>query len=374
MGKTKKVLISTALVGAIIISGSVVSANKVSADYAKTANVASSIKSATVTINGVKQASALTGAVKSKVAYVPIRSVFEKLGAKITYDSKTKVITATKGKTVMKVKTGNTSATVNGKAVTMGAKSEVINKVTMAPIKLVTSTFGGTAVLDAKGVINIKTTSTAKPIASEKQVVNGITVDYGKHTYASKNQAEYNKVMGVVKSATANYKNVRFDNGGDREVYFERYLHGERPDSFARGTEENRGLAQAEGAFGDILKSGQSKETAIKAYKTALMALSLNYSSNAKVLESGVPNSAYDVLFNKVTDCDAEANLTSAVFDSMGFPTAIMVKPGHATLVVKVGNTWFTGNSPKLESITLKEAESNGYKVWIAPTDGSVMK
>ncbi|MNW62076.1 hypothetical protein D3C74_401840 [compost metagenome] len=55
----------------------------------------------------------------------------------------------------------------------------------------------------------------------------------------------------------------------------------------------------------------------------------------------GSPNSAYDALVNKVTDCDSDAEVYSVVLDSLGFNTVIISSPGHANVSVKLGDNWY---------------------------------
>lgn len=338
-------------------------------------------KVAPVTINNVKQSTALNGVVKNKIAYVPARGVFEKLGAKFTYDSKNRILVATKGKTVMKVKVGNSTATINGKAFKMGATAHVHGKNTVVPVSLVKATFGGTVTVDAKGVIQIKTTTTAvkpappKPApvvtkpAPTKPVVNGIKVDFGKHTYGSKNQAEYDKVNAYVTKGMAGYKNKALEDN----TYRQRFLNGERASSYVRGSADNMGLTFAERSMGSLVKNGVSKEVIIDVVKAGLTSTDITTSVQPKTLTTGSPNSAYHHLFSGITDCDAYAQLVSANFDRAGYVTAVISKPGHAEVIVKVNGKWYLAQADAFNHVSSTWLSQNGFKVFTPATDGSAI-
>ncbi|MFB5763631.1 stalk domain-containing protein [Paenibacillus medicaginis] len=74
---------------------------------------------------------------------VPFRALFEALGAKVKWDGATKTITATKGGTTLKLTIGSKVAYVNGKAIKLSAAPQLINGVTMVPIRFIGEAFGG---------------------------------------------------------------------------------------------------------------------------------------------------------------------------------------------------------------------------------------
>lgn len=74
---------------------------------------------------------------------VPFRALFEALGAKVKWDGATKTITATKGGTTLKLTIGSKIAYVNGKAIKLSAAPQLINGVTMVPIRFIGEAFGG---------------------------------------------------------------------------------------------------------------------------------------------------------------------------------------------------------------------------------------
>jgi hypothetical protein len=207
--------------------------------------------------------------------------------------------------------------------------------------------------------------------STPKQVVNGITVQFGKHTYASKNQTEYNKVMSSVTTGMANYKNLLLSNEPKLEPFFQLFLDGERASNATIGSLEEWGLSDAEDALGALDKNGVSDSVALNVYRARLGALNLLESVNPRTLNDTTPISAYDHLFNLVTDCDAYAQTISAAMDKAGYVTAIISKPGHAEVIVKVDNNWYLTIGTSFTDLSLSSLTQKGYKVTVAPTDGS---
>lgn len=90
---------------------------------------------------------------------VPMRGIFESLGATVEYDSATKTITARKGGTVIELTTGSSTAKINGKTVTLNASATNKNGRTMVPLRFVSEAFGAEVAWDGEnGVININLT------------------------------------------------------------------------------------------------------------------------------------------------------------------------------------------------------------------------
>lgn len=80
-------------------------------------------------------------------------------------------------------------------------------------------------------------------------------VRYGKHTYASKNQKEYDAVMKIIDTAYPKYVKESF--GGEYEQYFREYLGGARwnGDRYNLSEDERQaGLYLAEQSVGALVK------------------------------------------------------------------------------------------------------------------------
>lgn len=73
---------------------------------------------------------------------VPMRAIFEALGAEIQWNGNTKTITATKGSTTILLTIGKTTATVNGKSVSLAVPAKLMNERTFVPLRFVAEALG----------------------------------------------------------------------------------------------------------------------------------------------------------------------------------------------------------------------------------------
>jgi len=75
---------------------------------------------------------------------VPLRAIFEALGAGVDWNEATRVITATKDGTTVVLTIGSNTATVNGQSVTLDVPPQVIDGRTLVPLRFVAESFGVT--------------------------------------------------------------------------------------------------------------------------------------------------------------------------------------------------------------------------------------
>lgn len=73
---------------------------------------------------------------------VPLRDIFEALGAEVEWDGATQTVTATRDDTVVVLTIGSTSPTVNGRVVTIDQAGVVIDGRTLVPLRFVGEAFG----------------------------------------------------------------------------------------------------------------------------------------------------------------------------------------------------------------------------------------
>lgn len=73
---------------------------------------------------------------------VPLRSIFEELGAGVQYNAKDKTITAKKGTTTVWLKVGSKTAKINNKAITIDAAPQVYSGSTFVPLRFIGDAFG----------------------------------------------------------------------------------------------------------------------------------------------------------------------------------------------------------------------------------------
>lgn len=74
---------------------------------------------------------------------VPLRGVFEAMGASVNYDSAAHAITAKKGSQVVVLPLGSTTASVNGQPSTLSQPARVVDGTTLVPLRFVAEALGG---------------------------------------------------------------------------------------------------------------------------------------------------------------------------------------------------------------------------------------
>lgn len=107
------------------------------------AAVASAQSGISVTVNGNPVLFAGTGPqmVGGRVL-VPLRGVFERLGASVQWVPAQRQVIATRGSDTVQLQIGNPSATVNGEGVTLDVPAEIVGGSTMVPIRFVSESIG----------------------------------------------------------------------------------------------------------------------------------------------------------------------------------------------------------------------------------------
>lgn len=68
---------------------------------------------------------------------VPVRAIFEALGATVEWDQETKTATGTKGDIVITIQINNTTAYVNNEAKTLDVPAQLVNNRTMVPARFI---------------------------------------------------------------------------------------------------------------------------------------------------------------------------------------------------------------------------------------------
>lgn len=126
-----------------------------------------------VIIDGVKQSYDQPPVVISGSTMVPLRGIFESLGATIALDGKN--ITAAHGETIIQLTIGASIAIVNGQTVTLAQASQVINGRTLVPLRFVSEALGAT--VDYKnGIVTV--VSLGSQTASNRSAEPEATVTY----------------------------------------------------------------------------------------------------------------------------------------------------------------------------------------------------
>lgn len=93
-----------------------------------------------VTVDG-RQLSDQARTIDGRV-YVPLRGIFQALGAEVNYSSATRSIRASKGNKQIYLPVGGRTASIDGREVTLDAPARSIGGVTMVPLRFVGEAFG----------------------------------------------------------------------------------------------------------------------------------------------------------------------------------------------------------------------------------------
>ncbi len=104
-------------------------------------SAASDIK---VTINGSEKTFDVMPVIVNDRTLVPMRGIFEELGATITWDGNTKSVTANVASSTIILQVGKVTALVNGQYVNLDAPARIINDRTMVPVRFIAETLGCT--------------------------------------------------------------------------------------------------------------------------------------------------------------------------------------------------------------------------------------
>ncbi len=94
-------------------------------------------KSVTVTVDNKTLEFDVEPVIENDRVLVPMRLIFEPLGADVDWDDETKTAIATKDETQVKLQIGNNEMQTNGKTVLLDAAPKLLNDRTLVPIRAV---------------------------------------------------------------------------------------------------------------------------------------------------------------------------------------------------------------------------------------------
>lgn len=95
-----------------------------------------------VYINGKQQTYSQPPIIKNGATLVPLRGIFESLGAKVDWNSSTQTVTATKESTKVILKIGSKQPTINGTVKAISTPAQIIKSSTMVPLRFVSESLG----------------------------------------------------------------------------------------------------------------------------------------------------------------------------------------------------------------------------------------
>jgi len=95
-----------------------------------------------VMLNGKKIVFDVAPSLINDRTFVPMRKIFEELGAQVNWDEATSTVTARKDSTVIVLQIDNSNATVDGKTIQLDAAPCVVNDRTLVPIRFIAQSLG----------------------------------------------------------------------------------------------------------------------------------------------------------------------------------------------------------------------------------------
>ncbi len=99
--------------------------------------------SPTVILNGQKLFFDVPPLIENGRTLVPLRAIFEAMGAKVYWDAAARKVTATKGNTTVVMPLYSTKPTINGVVYTLDVPTKIVNNRSLAPLRFVCEAFGG---------------------------------------------------------------------------------------------------------------------------------------------------------------------------------------------------------------------------------------
>lgn len=98
----------------------------------------------TVNLDGQQLSFDVPPTIEDGRTLVPLRAIFEVMGATVSWDQATQTATAVKSDTTVVLKIGSTTPTINGQVKQLDVPAKIVNGRTLAPLRFVGEAFGGT--------------------------------------------------------------------------------------------------------------------------------------------------------------------------------------------------------------------------------------
>lgn len=143
---------------------------------------ASAATNISIYLNDTKQSYSDKAMIKNGATLVPLRGIFEGLGAQVTWNASTKTIDATKGSTKVWLKIGSTTTKVDGKNVSIAVPAQVVNGSTLVPLRFISESLGAQVEwVQATQTIKIVTgdSTSPKPPTTAKKNMKVHFIDVG---------------------------------------------------------------------------------------------------------------------------------------------------------------------------------------------------
>ena len=110
-------------------------------EHLKAATVHFYFKPITVTLNGTPLSFDQAPIIQNDRTLVPLRVIFEALGADVAWDDWTQTVTAVKGEVTVKVTVGKNAMFKNGQTIPLDVPAQIVNDRTLVPVRAVSEAF-----------------------------------------------------------------------------------------------------------------------------------------------------------------------------------------------------------------------------------------
>ena len=131
-----------------------------------TASAATGPSSPRVILNGKQLDFEVPPVIQNSRTMVPLRSIFEAMGANVYWDATSRIVTASKGAITVVLPINSSITKVNGNECNLDVPARIVNNRTLAPLRLVGEAFGGRVDWDGNTkTIYINNASVEKPAA-----------------------------------------------------------------------------------------------------------------------------------------------------------------------------------------------------------------
>ena len=142
---------------------------------------------------------------------VPVRSIFEELGADVLWNDETKTVSATKGPTNIEITLGSNNAYVNNNAVILDVPAQSVNGRTMVPARFVAEALGCNVTWNSDNqLIQI---SSSKSTNDTNNIKKG---NSNNNSTKNTEQIQTNESASLENSITANEKTVYITANGKK--------------------------------------------------------------------------------------------------------------------------------------------------------------
>ena len=126
-----------------------------------------------VYLNGQKLSFDVPPVIENDRTLVPLRAIFEAVGANVQWDQSTQTVKAARGQTTVILTIGSLKPTVNGQIWPLDVPAKIVKDRTLAPLRFVGEAFGGNVGWDAASYTVTIETKPDNAIATSITVSNG---------------------------------------------------------------------------------------------------------------------------------------------------------------------------------------------------------